>query len=827
MFTAADIFRLTMEDLLSISLLEIPRVNTLRMGWGKAPRAGVAISGEPMCLNGKIYRYGLGDHTQSCHDIVLPGSGKSFEAFVGVQDGNLTRNMNDAVVFRVEISGEKVWESRPLRRTDAPERLNVALRGARSFTIKAINTSCPEEYSGCPSCSHANWAQPKIVLEDGRNYFMGDGTTIQSILPDFNYDGSPANFRAWRKTIQGLADTDEYSAYRIQFDAPDGLLRLKLTAKIYKDFPVVEWLPELIGIGDGSSGIVDDFRSLSLTAITPCEEIVIRRTTGAKSSLSDFVKHPVTLKRRHGFNHLSLDTDEGASSAAWMPFFGLDLSALHGVEVGIGWTGAWKADFVNRETVSLSAGMMKTHFHVLPGECIRQPSILLFMRDGITVGEAGKQFRRFMIQNKSPRDSLGKLFDASLSVMTGGGNKSDATMLRMVDLVKKNHFPVDTFWVDAGWYGPAMTVDENLHCGGWDIWYEGAGDWRINTVIHPDGNFKKVSLAAEDAGMKFMLWFEIERAIKGTPVTLAHPEFFFASPENVSVEKDGMLLNLGKKEARDWAVNTVSDMIRKNNIGCYRQDFNITTHAGNIWRHNDTNDRIGIAEAKHIAGLYEFWDTLRARFPDMLIDNCASGGRRLDFEMLSRSHCYASDDIIEDKTCPEVSQNIISNTINYVPFQCGLTSTGTFMDDYNFMSYIASATELSLARWGFLERDFSDSEIKWLHKMLNHAVRFREFFKGDFYLLTDNPADNRSWCAYQCDRDDLGEGFIIAFRREFCPSSEIVVEPVNIDPLSEYQLNFFDDTACRISGRQLVPYKITLNEARTFQLCYYKKILNG
>ena len=65
---------------------------------------------------------------------------------------------------------------------------------------------------------------------------------------------------------------------------------------------------------------------------------------------------------------------------------------------------------------------------------------------------------------------------------------------------------------------------------------------------------------------------------------------------------------------------------------------------GPVWRGMDAADRVGIAEAKHITGLYKFLDDMRARFPDILQENCASGGRRIDLEMISRAHTYCRSD---------------------------------------------------------------------------------------------------------------------------------------------------------------------------------------
>ena len=53
-----------------------------------------------------------------------------------------------------------------------------------------------------------------------------------------------------------------------------------------------------------------------------------------------------------------------------------------------------------------------------------------------------------------------------------------------------------------------------------------------------------------------------------------------------------------------------------------------------FWAKNDEPGRAGIREIRHIEGLYAFWDYLLERFPNLLIDNCASGGRRIRLSTL-------------------------------------------------------------------------------------------------------------------------------------------------------------------------------------------------
>jgi alpha-galactosidase len=76
-------------------------------------------------------------------------------------------------------------------------------------------------------------------------------------------------------------------------------------------------------------------------------------------------------------------------------------------------------------------------------------------------------------------------------------------------------------------------------------------------------------------------------------------------------------------------------MVEKNGIDIYRQDFNMEPLP--FWRESDEENRRGITEMKYIEGLYALWDSLIERFPKILIDNCSSGGRRIDFETCERA----------------------------------------------------------------------------------------------------------------------------------------------------------------------------------------------
>lgn len=95
------------------------------------------------------------------------------------------------------------------------------------------------------------------------------------------------------------------------------------------------------------------------------------------------------------------------------------------------------------------------------------------------------------------------------------------------------------------------------------------------------------------------------------------------------------LIALNDDAVAEDVIELVSGVIQDLSLACYRQDFNM--YAPEVWEYNDEDGRRGIVEIKYINNLYYFWDSLLARFPHLLIDNCAGGGNRIDIEMLSRS----------------------------------------------------------------------------------------------------------------------------------------------------------------------------------------------
>jgi alpha-galactosidase len=347
-------------------------------------------------------------------------------------------------------------------------------------------------------------------------------------------------------------------------------------------------------------------------------------------------------------------------------------------------------------------------------------------------------------------------------------------------------------------------------------WWKYVGDWRVNTTTHPTGDLLPIADAVHKAGLKFLLWFEPERMTDSAPILKTHPEF-----------RHGQLVDFGNPQALAWMQETVYGIIAKHKIDVYREDFNMDP--GPVWREMDAADRVGIAEAKHITGLYKFLDEMRARFPDILQENCASGGRRIDIEMISRAHTYCRSDYYIGRkpgdTAFILGQNATLNLIPFLPFQGCEFNCVPVGDDYAALSIISSGTVITPSDFdgGILRRKITDKETAWFKRIFTVAARMRPFCLGDFYPLTEETAAGDDvWCAWQCDRPDLKAGFAIFFRRGAAAEKSRTFSLGGIDRAATYEVEAYGGAQENMTGPALESRTVTL-PPRSFQLIFYRK----
>ena len=472
-------------------------------------------------------------------------------------------------------------------------------------------------------------------------------------------------------------------------------------------------------------------------------------TKGANDTNEDF-SHKAYSLCYYGMEK-KLKNNQGRSSDGLMPYFDVNL-ADEGYIIAIGWSGQWNAYFRRDENgMYFSAGLEDSHFTLHAGEKIRTASILIMRyENGQTNGH--NKFRRLMKEHFS---IVNKRIENPPFSVTNWGAETSENMIKTAKLCKKYDMGIEYFWVDAGWYGfGSGSGATEAECN----WWEELGSWNINENYHPDG-FKDVVKEVKNAGMKFLLWFEPERAYKGNYFPDNFPQYFLLPKKPDRWGNMNYLWNFGDETARNACFDMLSEKIKELDISCLRWDFNMQPLEQ--FRSYDDENRRGITEIKYITGLYKLWDMLLERFPNLIIDNCASGGKRLDFELIGRGiPLWRSDRQCAWDREPEENQNHNIGLSWYLPFHgtgCGLFGKSVYALRSAYSPALVVASN-------YINGD--ENTVNWIKGISEEYKSIRKYFSCDFYPLTGLHTGGCAWNAYQFDCPETKDGIILIFRKK-------------------------------------------------------------
>ncbi len=636
----------------------------------------------------------------------------------------------------------------------------------------------------------------------------------------FRYDDQPSAVLLEGRVGRGAAaQSREGEEGVIVQTAPLGgqaaTLTCRCETRIFTDFPAVEWVAFFQNTGAADAGILADILPLDvffpLDASTPCR---VHHARGALTQPDDFEPLVTPLTFRQGGGRLALAAATGKSSTLHLPFFDLEMGD-GGVIGAIGWSGGWAADFQRqRQGLRVQAGMERTHLVLHPGEEIRTPRILLLAWEGDRV-RGHNLWRRLLLQYYTPRPHGRRLQPPFCDAAWGG--RTAASHVQKIGWLHEHRIPTECYWIDAGWYGerPLAEAADGLSSG----WMAQVGSWRPNAEGYPDG-LAPVGQAANAAGLGLVLWVEPERAREDTQLAREHPEWLLG-PTPCSAGGWNYLLDLGHPDARRHVTDLVSGLIEEGGVSCYRQDFN-DLRLPEIFAKTDAPDRVGMAEIRHITGLYAFWDELRARHPGLIIDNCAGGGQRIDLETIARSVPLWRSDLQCWPFDPLAMQTQTQGLAPWVPLSAAVCEAPTA---YAMRSALGPAIVTHWAAQAL--ENGADLPLERIRRLMDEALAVRKFFSGDFYPLLSFSLAADAWAAWQYDRPDLGEGMVVAFRRHESPFPVWEAKLQALAPEAVYELCSWDDhSRRRLAGGALMTagFSVTVGDRPGSALFTYKRV---
>lgn len=748
---------------------------------------GRSWRGTPFQIGEKTYEHGLAFNATKQIRIVLDRPGARFTSDIGLENNDDTRRGaetgNGSVRFQVRVHGQDVLTSPVMRLGDGPKSVDVPLQGAREFEIRV------DDGGDGRGWDQALWGGAEIHLQDGARLRLQDlpwpaAVDANPARVSFTYAGQPSAslLEKWTRESRPTSLPDGDTSHEVAFRDPATGLELRVTARLYAGFPAVEWVARFKNTGTNDSALLEKIQAMDTVFSLPATtSATVHWANGGVASFDDFAPHSTELKPGGPF---ALTAEDGRSSTQILPFFNVE-GAGAGVVLAVGWTGRWAAQFESKGqgAVRAHAGMAHTRLVLRPGEEIRTPSMLaLFYQGDRWRGQ--NLLRQFILKHHRPQKD-GKPLAAPITCGNWGGTRAEVHLDNIRKFIE-HRLPIDYYWIDAGWFGESKPEPV-------DRWYPNAGYWSVKTNLYPQG-FQPLRDLLHQDHRELMLWFEPERVSQGTPWYQEHRNWLLDAGQS------SLLLNLGLTEARRFVTDFISARITEFGLGCYRQDYNIDPRP--FWEKADAPDRQGMAEIRYVEGLYAFWDGLLAQHPRLIIDNCASGGRRIDLETIGRATPFWRTDGPRD---PIAHQCHTYGLLPWVPFSA--TSQDREGDDYEFRSSMCSSLCINWAHSGdgpceFLPADFP---FDWARRTLTQYVAIRDFYYGDFYPLTTYSKSDDVWMAYQLDRPDQAQGLIVCLRRPRSPYETARLVLRGLEPTATYAATNLDSGVVqRLSGAELM-----------------------
>ena len=742
------------------------------------------IQGRRFRIVNQEYSRGLHFPSDGKVRVMLASPAKSFEAIVGVDSNDLDYYSNvgrGAVVASVDVAGKTSTRTQVLHEGMGGVPLKVDLSNATEFDLKVEDGGGGVVFRH--SFDQADWADARVTMADGKTIWLGDlptGPLPAPFTPEvpfsFRYGDQPSSYllKIWDVNRSSHRLDDNRTELTMTYTDPASGLVVRCVAVQYHDFPVVEWTLYFKNTGSKPTPILENIQALDTQFERGADgEFILHHNKGSQTTPTDFEPYADRLESRA---EKRISAGGGRPTNTDLCYFNI-ASPGEGTIVAVGWPGQWAASFKRDEATGLRVlvGQELTHFKLLPGEEVRTPLVALVFWHGDWI-DGQNVWRRWMIAHNLPRPG-GQLPAPMLSsgangytIEMQGANEQNLKefMQKYFDLGWK----FDYWWMDAGWYS-----------FGWG--WSNTGTWDPDPARFPHG-LRPISDFAHAHGVKTIVWFEPERVTHNTWLADHHPEWLLGPKEG----RD-RLLDLGNPEALKWITDHVDQVLTEQGIDLYRQDMNFDPLE--YWRANDAPDRQGITEIRHVTGYLAYWDELRRRHPDMLIDTCAGGGRRDDLETLRRAvPLWRSDYGIDD---PPAMQDLSYGLAMWVPyFGTAVRSS----NPYSFRSAMTPATTM--------QSDPRSKSIDFpaLERLAYQWRQIAPNYFGDYYPLTSYTTEDDAWMAWQYNRPETSAGMVQAFRRAQSPIEKVRFKLRGLDAAAQYVVRNLDQPGeLRFTGREL------------------------
>lgn len=423
----------------------------------------------------------------------------------------------------------------------------------------------------------------------------------------------------------------------------------------------------------------------------------------------------------------------------------------------LAWSGNYKLSFELDETGKLGivAGMnpFASTFYLKPNQKLETPEMVLtYSANG--KGQISRNYhdwsRRYAL-NQGDR-----LRPIILNSWEGAYFSFDEkTLTDMMDNAAK--FGVEMFVLDDGWFGNKYPRNGDN---------AGLGDWQTNKKKLPRG----ISYLADYAvskGLKFGIWIEPEMVNPDSELAKKHPEWIVKSGKrDILPMRNQWLLDLSNPKVQDFVFNTFDEVVSLSpNISYIKWDAN--RHVDNVGSDYLPADEQTHFWYEYVKGLYSVYERIRAKYPDIQIQLCSSGGGRVEFGALKyHDEFWASDNTNAlDRIFIQYGTNIFFPAIATASHVSTSPNHQTQMiTPLKFRFDVAMSGRLGME---LQPKDIPSDEYGFAINAIKNYKDIRPIVQlGDLYRLI-SPYDKNGWTSHMYVSKDKKQSVLFAYSLKY------------------------------------------------------------
>lgn len=302
----------------------------------------------------------------------------------------------------------------------------------------------------------------------------------------------------------------------------------------------------------------------------------------------------------------------------------LDENIGNAIGGALAWSGNYKLNFQvdDFNMLNITAGMnpYASEYTLAPNETFHTPEMIYTYS---TVGAGGVTrnlhdwARNYSVYDaKNVRPTLLNSWEGAYFTF------NEKTITDMID--DAADMGLEMFVLDDGWFGNKYPRSNSK---------QGLGDWQVTKDKLPNG-IAYLANYAVNKGIKFGIWIEPEMVNPKSELAEKHPDWIVqAKGRAIPTTRNQWLLDLTNPKVQDFVFSVFDDVMKQsNNISYIKWDAN--RHVASVGSTYLPTDKQSHFWIQYTQGLYSVYERIRAKYPNVIIQACSSGGGRVDYGAL-------------------------------------------------------------------------------------------------------------------------------------------------------------------------------------------------